>query len=395
MNPLVKNRIQVIDLLRGIIMVVMALDHTRDYFHYSAFTHDPLNLNTTTSILFFTRWITHFCAPTFVFLSGLSAWLQRRRKTTKELSKFLITRGLWLALVDLVVITFITTADVHFSYFVMQTLWAIGISMFVLGFMVHLPYYAILAIGVLIVFGHNAIDFAETYYHGNVPFWWHLLHLSEVADIGFGHHLLIYYPFLPWVGLMMMGYCCGKLFTSYNEEQRNTLLLRIGVALLLFFAVLRFSNLYGDKLHWSVQKNWWYTFLSFINVTKYPPSLLYMCVMIGPGLIFLSLVKNTRNRLARIFIVYGRVPMFFYILHFFILSCLNVITFLVRGHTLAQGMKGLPGGVPWKFVVPDEGFSLGVVYAIWFVVVVGLYPACRWYDQYKRSHPQKKWLSYL
>ncbi|MEO5595244.1 MAG: heparan-alpha-glucosaminide N-acetyltransferase domain-containing protein [Chitinophagaceae bacterium] len=393
-NTFTKSRIQSIDLLRGIIMVIMALDHTRDYFHSTALTEDPTNLATTTTLLFFTRWITHLCAPTFVLLSGVSAWLQHGRKTTSELSRFLVTRGLWLVLVDLIVVTFGTTADIHFDFFVIQTLWAIGISMFILGLMIHLPFKVILVTGLLIVLGHNAIDFAERNYRGDVPVWWHFLHKQGDVNLGMGHHLFIFYPFLPWAGLMMMGYCLGKIFTLYPEPQRNKILLRIGIGLLLFFTLLRFVNLYGDPAPWSPQKNSWFTFLSFINITKYPPSLLYLCVTIGPGLIFLSLVKKTSSRLAKIFIVYGRVPMFFYLLHFYLLSGLHVADFLARGHSLQQGMKTIPGEL-WKFVVYGEGYSIAVVYAIWMAVVAGLYPLCKWYDTYKTSHPEKKWLSYF
>ena len=393
-NTAAKSRIQSIDLLRGIIMVIMALDHTRDYFHRTALTDDPLNLQTTTTILYFTRWITHYCAPAFVFLSGVSAWLQRDRKTSSDLSRFLITRGLWLAFVDVVVVTFGTTANIHFDYFVIQTLWAIGISMFILGWMVRLPFYAILTTGLLIVMGHNAMDFAEQYYRNNVPFWWHLLHMQGSFNLGAGHSLFIFYPFLPWSGLMMLGYCCGKIFTGYPEQQRNKILFRLGCALLLFFALLRFSNLYGDPVHWSVQKNEWFSFLSFLNVHKYPPSLLYMCITIGPGLIFLSLAKNTGSRLAKILIVYGRVPMFYYIIHFYLLSAINIICFFSRGHSFAEGMKGIPGE-PWKFIFPGEGYSLAVVYAIWLAVVAALYPLCKWYDGYKSNHKEKWWLSYL
>jgi uncharacterized membrane protein len=389
-----KNRIQSIDLLRGIIMVIMALDHSRDYFHILAETSDPLDLATTTPFLFFTRWITHFCAPIFLFLSGTSAWLQRGRKTKKELSIFLITRGLWLILIDLTVITLATSADIHFNFFIIQTLWAIGISMAILGIMIWLPFYAILIIGSAIVLGHNTIDFAEATHQGDLPFWWYLLHKQGNFSLWGEHKLFIFYPFLSWSGLMMLGYCCGRIFTNYETERRNKILLRIGLGLLAFFAALRLTNIYGDPVHWSVQKNAVYTFLSFINVHKYPPSLLYMCVTIGVALIFLASVKNTSSRLAKIFIVYGRVPMFYYIIHFYTLIIINICLYLSRGHSVEEGMKGTPGS-PWKFIAPGEGYSLAVVYGIWISVVIALYPLCKWYDRYKSSHPEKKWLSYL
>jgi uncharacterized membrane protein len=388
------QRIQTIDLARGIVMVIMALDHSRDFFHREAFTDDPLNLASTTPVLYFTRWITHFCAPTFVFLSGVSIWLQSKRKTKKELSRFLITRGLWLIFLELVVINFGMLADIHFGTLAIQTIWSIGISMVVLGFVTWLPFKIIFVLGLLIVLGHNAIDFAEDYYKGNVSFTWHLLHLPGIFPLWGNHKLLVFYPFMPWTGLMMMGYCCGKIFTEYDEHSRNKILLRLGIALLLLFTALRFADIYGDPLHWAKQKNALYTFLSFMNVEKYPPSLLYMCATIGPVLIFLSLVKNTTSRLAKFFIVYGRVPMFYYILHFYLLTIIRIILYTSRGHSFAEGVKGLPG-LPFKFLVPGEGYDLWVAYVIWMAVVLSLYPLCRWYDKYKTNNKEKWWLSYL
>ncbi len=397
MQPLTapnQKRIESIDLLRGIIMIIMALDHSRDYFHNKALVEDPLSLATTTPFLFFTRWITHFCAPIFLFLSGVSGWLQSGRKTKKELSQFLITRGLWLILVDLFIITLGTTGDIYFSYFIIQTLWAIGISMTILGLMIWLPFYAILITGLVIVLGHNTIDFAETNHQGDFPFWWQLLHRQGDIPLWNGHHLFIFYPFLSWSGLMMLGYCFGKVFTTYESTKRSKILIGTGLGLLVFFAVLRFTNIYGDPLHWSGQKNFLYTFLSFMNVQKYPPSLLYMCATIGPALIFLGLIKNTGSRLTKIFIVYGRVPMFYYIIHFYLLCAINILLYLSRGHSVADGLKGVPG-MPWKFVVPGEGYSLAIAYAIWISVVIALYPLCKWYDRYKTNHKEKWWLSYL
>jgi uncharacterized membrane protein len=391
---LVKPRIQSIDLLRGIIMIIMALDHTRDFFHSEAFTGDPLDLNTTTPFLYFTRWITHFCAPVFVFLAGTSAWLQSRRKTKQELSRFLITRGLWLILIEITVITLGISGDIHFGLIILQTIWSIGISMVILGLIIWLPFYAILVTGLIIVFGHNALDFAEDYYKGEVSVFWHFLHLPTVLPLGGGHSLGIFYPFLSWAGLMMLGYCCGKIFTAIEPPQRNKVLLWMGIGLLLFFAAVRAVDIYGDPGNWAEQKTGLNSFLSFMNVTKYPPSLLYMCATIGPALIFLALIKNVQSRFAKIIIVYGRVPFFYYILHFYLLHGLSIIFYLARGHSFAEGMKGVPG-LPFKFAVPGEGNSLWVVYAIWIAVIIALYPLCKWYDNYKTNHPEKKWLSYL
>jgi uncharacterized membrane protein len=395
-SPLMANskRIESIDLLRGLVMIIMALDHCRDLIHKEAFTGDPLNLATTTTFLYFTRWITHFCAPVFVFLAGTSAWLQSRHKTKKELSRFLITRGLWLILLEITVISFGITFDIHFGIFILQTIWSIGISMIILGLVIWLPFKLILPVGLLIVFGHNFIDFAEVGRQGNVPLWWHFLHLPGVLPLWDNHMLGIFYPFLPWAGLMMLGYCCGKIFTDTEPERRNKILLWMGIGALVFFVALRATNIYGDPGQWTRQKTGLLSFLSFMNVQKYPPSLLYICATIGPALIFMAIIKNTGGWLAKIISVYGRVPFFYYILHFYLLHIISVILYLSRGHSMAAGVKGLPG-LPFKFAVPGEGYSLWVVYAIWLATVIALYPLCRWYDKYKSNHKEKWWLGYL
>jgi len=388
-----KKRIESIDLLRGLVMIIMALDHTRDFFHEAAFTGNPLDPATTTPILYFTRWVTHFCAPTFVFLSGVSAWLQSKRKTTAELSRFLITRGLWLILMELTVVSFGVLGDIHFGMFGMQTIWAIGMSMVLLGLLIWLPFKVILLIGLLIVFGHNAMDYGEQD-PGSLPFWWRLMHVPTFIPLGEGHVLGFFYPFLPWTGLMTLGYCCGKIFSDTDAIKRRQYLLWMGIGALLFFVVLRATNNYGDPGHWSTQKNGLYTFFSFMNVQKYPPSLLYMSATIGGALIFLALVKNTAGRLSKIIIVYGRVPFFYFIVHFYVLHSIAVLVYLSKGHSLAEGVTGTPG-LPFKFVIPGEGYNLWIVYAIWIAVVIALYPLCKWYDRYKTNHPEKKWLSYL
>jgi len=388
------KRIESIDLLRGLVMIIMALDHTRDFFHKGALTGNPLDPATTTPILYFTRWITHFCAPCFVFLSGLSAWLQTKRKTKNELSRFLISRGLWLVFVDLIVMSFAFTVDIHFGSFILETLWAIGISMVILGLMIRLPFWVILTTGLIIVFGHNLIDIAEKNHVGNFPWWWLLIHRQSAVSLWPGHILFVFYPFLPWTGLMLLGYCCGRLFTDTDWQTRKKILLWTGAGSILFFISLRATNTYGDLSHWSQQKNGFRTFLSFMNVQKYPPSLLFLCATIGPALIFLAYVKNTGSRLVKIISVYGRVPFFYFIVHFYILHCFEIILYLTRGHSLAEGAKGVPG-LPFKFAIPGEGYSLTIVYLIWVAVVLLMYPLCKWYDYYKLKHKEKWWLSYL
>jgi len=395
-QPLLQDqkRIASIDLLRGIVMIIMALDHTRDLFHSEAFTGDPLNPATTTPILYFTRWITHFCAPTFVFLSGVSAWLQSRRKTKNELSRFLITRGLWLVLIEITVMTLGVLGDIHFSTIILSTIWSIGISMVILGLLIWLPFRVLLITGLIIVLGHNILDFAEADRNGVVSAWWSLLHRPAFIQLNSNYTLGILYPFLPWTGLMILGYCCGKLFSDIETERRNKILLWMGIGALVLFVVLRSIDIYGDPLQWSMQQNGLATFFSFMNVQKYPPSLLFMCATIGCALIFLALVKNTNGRLAKVISVYGRVPFFYYILHFYILHIISIILYLSRGHSIAEGMEGIPG-LPFKFIIPGEGYNLGIVYGVWLAVVIALYPLCKWYDKYKTNHKEKRWLSYL
>lgn len=391
--PRTAYRIGSIDLLRGLVMIIMALDHVRDFHHIDAMVNDPLNLATTSPVLFFTRWITHFCAPVFVFLAGTSGYLQSLRKSKQELSLFLIKRGLWLVLLEVTLITLGITFDIQFSMFILQTIWAIGISMVFLGLAVWLPFGAILALGLLIVLGHNSLDFYEKTHQGPYSLSYTLLHRQGFFPLWQGHGLLVLYPFLSWTGLMMLGYCFGRIFTLYEGVQRRNVLLATGLGVILFFVVLRATNLYGDPAPWTTQKNALYTFLSFINTTKYPPSLLYMCMTIGPAIVFLALAGSGKSALSKAITVYGRVPFFYYVLHFYLIHALVVVFSLLRGHSFAEGLAGAPN-VPMKFLFPGEGFSLGVTYLIWIAVVLALYPLCKWFSNYKQTHRQW-WLSYL
>jgi len=397
MTSTIQKRIQSIDILRGIVMVIMALDHVRDYFHINAWTDDPMNLETTTPSLYFTRYITHFCAPTFVFLSGVSIYLQSLRKTKPELSAFLIKRGLWLIFVELVIVSFAWSFNPAFERFPLAIIWAIGISMFILGLLIRLPYKLILGLGLLIVFGHNLLDYPEAATGFNGGFWLDLLHSSKWTSyqiIG-DHNLIIAYPFLPWLGLMTIGYCAGKLFSpQFETAKRKTLLTQIGISLLFLFVILRGINVYGDPLAWSEQRNGLYTFFSFMNIHKYPPSLLYICFTIGCALLFLPHLEKLENRFTKIMSVFGRTAFFYYILHLYLIHVLAMISFYIQGHTLAQSAEA-ESVFKWKFVVPGEGYGLIVVYTIWVFVIVFLYPFCKWYDSYKTNHKEKWWLSYL
>jgi uncharacterized membrane protein len=392
-----KKRIESIDILRGLVMIIMALDHVREYFHVGANLDNPLNLATTTPALFFTRWITHFCAPIFVFLSGTSIYLQSLRKTKKELSGFLIKRGLWLILVELILISFGWSFNPNYNFVFLQVIWVIGLSMVLLGLLIYLPFNAILVIGIVIVAGHNLLDIPESAAGFQHSFLMDLVHSARFTTHAYlpNHAILIAYPFLPWTGLMMLGYCIGVYFSpAVSTAKRKKFLLTTGAALILLFILLRFINAYGDPVPWSSQKNNLYTLLSFINVNKYPPSLFYMLVTIGPALLFLAAIENVQNRFTNIIRTYGRVAFFYYILHIYIIHVCSAAAFLLRGHSFEDATH--TGNLfPFYFLAPGEGYGLTVVYLVWIGIVVFLYPFCKWYDTYKTTHKEKWWLSYL
>jgi len=395
-------RVQSIDILRGIVMVIMALDHTRDFFFKAvvegggaSVALDPTNLATTTPALFFTRWITHFCAPVFVFLAGTAAYLMRQKKSKSELSSFLIKRGFWLVLVEIFIITLGWTFNPLYNVIILQVIWAIGISMILLGLLIRLPFTLIFSIGFIIVFGHNLLDYPSVNSGLKGGFFSDLVYFTNfsVHNIDSNHLIIIVYAFLPWTGVMILGYCFGKLYENkIDPARRKKILLGLGTGLIILFIVLRFINGYGDPVPWSSQpRGALFTFLSFLNVNKYPPSLDFLSMTIGPAMILLALLEKAQSRVADFFKVYGRVPMFYYILHFYILHTLVVIVFLLSGYPASQ--IATPGN-SFLFRPPDFGFNLWGVYAVWIFVVLVLYPICRKYDRYKSMH-KKWWLSYL
>jgi uncharacterized membrane protein len=375
-------------------MIIMALDHTRDFFHVHAMSDDPLNMATTSPALFFTRWITHFCAPLFTFLAGTSGYLQGMRKEKGYLSSFLITRGIWLIVVDAIIMTFAFTFDPEFHFIGLQTLWAIGFSMVILGLMIWLPLPVIFITGLVIVFGHNALDFYEKGLKTSPGWWYDFLHHQNIQSFFKGHQVLLFYPVLSWCGLMMLGYSFGKVVSEPDISIRNKNLLIIGSAAIALFVIIRFINVYGDPDPWSTQpRGAIYTFLSFLNTHKYPPSLLYMLMTIGPGMLFLAFCGEGQNAVTRFISVFGRVPFFYYILHFFLLHAGAMAMFFINGHTWAEGQH--PTEVIPFYVIPGVGLSLPYVYLVWIAAIILLYPVCKWYDKYKAKHKNNKWLSYL
>jgi uncharacterized membrane protein len=388
------KRIASIDLLRGFVMIIMALDHVRDYFHKGAFLYDPLNLDKTSTLLFFTRWITHFCAPVFMMLAGTAAFISGQKKSKKELSWFLLTRGLWLILLELTLLGFGWNFDTSFSNIYFITIWALGVSMIVLAALIHLPFKLILAFGIVTVAGHNLLDNIHVAGNNLPAFGWAILHEQNFFTWQ-GKNILVGYPLLPWIGVMPLGYCLGVLYTKgFDAAKRKKTLLLIGTGAIALFILIRLLNVYGDPSPWSQQPSAWYSVLSFIKVTKYPPSLLYILMTLGPALLFLAVTENASTRISKIITVYGRVPMLYYILHIFLV---HLLTLLAAGWFTNFGFKVWLLKQPLWFTtdLKGYGFSLGIVYLVWVFIVVSLYPICKWYDQYKTTHKDKWWLSYL
>jgi uncharacterized membrane protein len=388
-----KSRISSIDLLRGIVMVIMALDHVRDFFHQGGFASDPTNMATTTPAVFFTRWITHYCAPTFVFLAGTSIFLNSKRKDKKELSIFLLTRGLWLILLEVVVVRFGLFFNFYYDIIVFQVIWAIGASMVCMALLIHLSYRWILILALIIVLGHNVAD-AFAIQPGNPLFaMWGILRQSMFVNITPESILWVPYPLLPWLGIMLLGYCLGKLYTDYTSERRQKMLLSLGLTSLGLFIVLRLINVYGDPAPWSVQRTGIFTLMSFLNTTKYPVSLLYTLMTLGPILILLSWMEKINLSILKPLTVFGRVPLFYYILHFYIIHAVSLLFYMQKS---GKSFSEIDFHFNQSFggITPDAGYALRWAYVVWIGLVILLYPLCRWYNQYKSTH-KHWWLSYL
>ena len=387
-----EKRIDSIDLLRGIVMVIMALDHVRDYFHADAFLYDPLDLTQTSVLLFFTRWITHYCAPVFVFLAGTSAFLVGHRKGKRELSAFLLKRGLWLVFLELTIVNFAWFFNIHFTLVLLVVIWALGVSMIVLAGLIHLPKKLILAVGFVLVAGHNTLDAVHVSGSDWKAVGWALLHEFSFFDYK-SFDLFIGYPLLAWIGVMALGYCFGSLYLL-EASVRKKMLLQLGSAAIILFVVIRALNIYGDPVPWSSQDSAVKTFLSFINAAKYPPSLVYVLMTLGPSILFLAFAEGRSGKIKQAFITVGRVPMFYYLLHLYLIHVLAILAAVLTGYGVGP-MINFETWVTMNPALKGYGFNLWVVYGVWIFVVVTLYPLCRWFDGYKRDHRHIWWLSYL
>ncbi|MBE7175482.1 MAG: DUF1624 domain-containing protein [Mucilaginibacter polytrichastri] len=393
MQNLPAKRIASIDILRGLIMIIMALDHVRDFFHVAAVTGDPLDLKTTTPLLFFTRWITHFCAPVFVFLSGISAYLASRKKSRGETGSFLIRRGLWLVLAEVVLISLALTFNPLYNFVILEVIWAIGLSMVFLGLFLFISPRIILPAGLLLVFGHNMFDYYSLPGDGALKFFEKFLISSGpfVVPLGKTHFIGFFYTVLPWTGLMFTGYGIGKWFTLAEEKRRSNLLIAGAVSVLLF-VIIRSVNQYGNPQPWSSQKETLFTVLSFLNTSKYPPSLDFSLMTIGPALLLLAFFESQKNQLTRICAVYGKVPFFYFVTHLYLAHFVLVIAFFASGYGAADIIpkRGI------SLFRPDEfGYPLWIVYLIWLSVVAALYAPCKWFAGVKQRNRGKAWVHYF
>lgn len=388
------NRIESIDILRGVVMVIMALDHVRDYFHYGSFFIDPTDLETTTPILFFTRFITHYCAPVFVFLAGTSAFLYGSRKTKPELFKFLFSRGIWLIFLEIIVNNLIWTFDFSYSIIIFQVIWAIGFSMVCLSFLIYLPKKVLLVIGIILIAGHNLLDGIVTEGQSLQSIIWYVLHQEQFLVINPNQLIVLKYPVIPWIGIMVLGYLFGTFYQKdYALATRKKWLLGLGLGALIIFFVLRGLNIYGDLTPWSVQDTITKTVISFFNITKYPPSLLFICITLGPALLFLWTIESTKNRATDFFLVFGRVPLFYYFLHVLLIHLLAIGGILIFGGNWEDMILTADGFLNANLI--SYGYSLQIVYLVWISVVLLLYPLSKKYMIYKANNKDKWWLSYL
>jgi uncharacterized membrane protein len=370
-----ERRIVSIDVLRGLVMALMALDHTRDFFGIGGF--NPRDV--AEPALFLTRWITHLCAPTFILLAGLSAFLYGSGRSVAETSRFLFVRGLWLMVIEFTLVRLAWTFELTAYQFTAGVIFVIGASMVALAALVWLPRWFIAALALAMIAGHNLFDGLRAEQLGQGAVLWNFLHQPGVVRLGDQISVYVLYPLVPWIGVMAAGYALGPLMQR-EPDLRQRLLFGLGAAVTLGFVVLRAGNLYGDPVPWTAQTTWLATVLSFLNCEKYPPSLLYLMMTLGPALMLLAAFEHVRGWLARVLAMFGQVPFFFYVVHIYVIHALSVAAGVITSGTLTSN--------------PDIGLSLGGIYLAWLLVLALLYPICRWFAGLK-ARGAGWWWSYL
>lgn len=375
-----KVRLQSVDMLRGLVMIIMALDHIRDYttmYHFN-----PEDLSQTTFPLFMTRWVTHFCAPVFMFLAGVGAGLgEINGKTKKQLSHFLWTRGLWLILLEFTVVRLGWTFNFTNTTVFLQVIWALGMSMLSLAALIYVPKRWLLIFGLILVFGHNLLDGIAPETFGALAPIWKMIHVDSVFQFG-PVMFVAKYPMIPWIGVMSLGYVFADLY-RLGEKLRQRRMLMLGLFTTLLFIAIRGLNLYGDPNPWQVQSSVSMTIASFLNTNKYPPSLSYLLMTLGPSIILLVVFERISGWFTRMLVVFGRVPMFFYIVHLYAIHVLAVVLGAFQGFSFGQ-MARL-----FRYLPPDYGFNLTATYIFWLLLIISHFYLCRSYMLFKKGkkHP--------
>jgi len=391
------RRIQSVDALRGAIMMLMAIDHIRDYVARTAMQFLPTNLTRTTAPIFFTRWITHFCAPVFMLTAGLGAffWMSREHRSKGELSRLLITRGVWLIFLEVTVLRLIVFSQLgfHASPVILLILWAIGLSMIALAGLILLPMRVLAGFSIAIIALHNLLDKVSAERFGRTAWLWDILHQQNVFAF-LGINFVTAYPVLPWIGVMAAGYCLGTVFL-WDARRRQRFLMRLGLALTLAFVVLRAINFYGDPTRWGHQPSALFTVLSFLNTTKYPPSLDFLLMTLGPAIAAMAWLERLHFSFTNPLIVFGRVPFFYYGSHLLVAHLIAIAMNFARYGRTSFLLSAPPSmGSPSELFPSDYGFPLWTVYAVWVGVLPLLYPACLWFARLKQ-HRHAWWLTYL
>nr|WP_214456825.1 heparan-alpha-glucosaminide N-acetyltransferase domain-containing protein [Flavihumibacter fluvii] len=386
------KRYHSIDIVRGLVMIIMALDHVRDLMHVNSITQSPTDLTTTTPQLYFTRWITYLCAPIFVFLAGTSAYVSLKSKNDLTFTKkHLLKRGLWLLILEFTVVNFALFFDVGFHTILFEVIASTGIGCIILSLLLRVPSRYLGFLGLIIIFSHNLaplVPFAENSILKIIlmPFF-----SPGVIPLFSGKVFVMGYPPIPWFGIMLVGYACGQFF-EMPDEKRKKLFSKIGISALILFLAIRYINMYGDSIQWSAQRNSLYTFLSFMNVTKYPPSLVFCLITLGIMFLLIAFAETFNKSFQRFCSVYGKVPLFYFVAHFYLIHFLTLAVLAFQGFHWSQlefqtGTFGRPKDI-------ESGLKLWAIYLVWIGVVILLYRPCKWLGEYKATH-NKWWLRYI
>jgi uncharacterized membrane protein len=390
------NRISSVDFLRGMVMIIMALDHVRGYLHFDSFLFSPTDLQHTTPALFGTRVLTHLCAPTFILLAGTSTYFVAQRKGLKYTSFFLVTRGLWLIVLQFTLIRFAWNFDPLFHYNSSNIISTIGFCMIGLAALIHLRLRAIFIIGLLIVFEHNTLDKISFEPGSTWDVVWSFLHVRKLYLLENDYSFLFLYPFLPWVGVMMLGYCLGSLYNKeYHPEERKPLLLSIGCASLCLFLLFRWINYYGDPVPWTFQDSGILTIMSFLNVEKYPPSLLFLTLTLGLSISLLAVLEGKAHSVLNSVSVIGKVPMFYYVMHIFVIHIVALVLVCIAGYPWQTMIFVGSAGSPSPLLKGKFGLTLGQIYFCWMSIILLLFPLCGWWLRFKTRNKNEWWVSYV